>query len=195
MRPRTADSASTVRSARALPATFTIALAVAALVSAGAAGARDSDRRQQMEISAAHAEGTIDGNGTSVMTGNVVITQGSLDIRADRADIQQRAGDPVRAVLTGNQAVMKQQMDDGSWMTAKADRIDYDMVAESIVLTGNYTVTTPRGSTRGQRLTYNLKTGRVDSGGEGSGRVSLTIVPKAAQQNAPAPQDKSQDKP
>lgn len=194
MRPRTADSASTVRSARALPVSLT-AIAVIAFALAGVAGARDSDRRQQMDIGSDHAEGTLDGNGISVLTGNVVINQGSLDIRAARADIHQRAGEPVRAVLTGSQAVMKQQMDDGSWMTAKADRIDYDMVAEVIVLTGNYSVTTPRGSTRGQRLTYNLKTGRVDSGGEGSGRVSLTIVPKAAQQNAPAPQDKPQDKP
>jgi len=191
MRPRTADSATAVRIARALP----LALALVATTLAGAAGARESDRRQPMEIGSDRAEGTLDGNGVSVLTGNVVITQGSLDIRAARADIHQRGSDPVRAVLTGNQAVLKQQMDDGSWMTAKADRIDYDIAAEVIVLTGNYSVTTPRGSTRGQRLTYNLKSGRVDSGGQGNGRVSLTIVPKAAQQNAPAPQDKPRDKP
>ncbi len=186
MRPRTADSASSARITRALP----LLLALAAVSLAGTVVARESDRRQQMDIGSDRAEGTLDGNGISVLTGNVVITQGSLDIRAARADIHQRAGEPVRAVLTGSQAQLKQQMDDGSWMTARADRIDYDMAAEVITLTGDYTVTTPRGSTRGQRLTYNLKSGRVDSGGEGSGRVSLTIVPKAAQQNAPKPQDK-----
>jgi lipopolysaccharide export system protein LptA len=169
MRP-TADT--TAR--RALP----LAAAVLALAFAGNAIARDSDRNQPMNIESDRQEGTLDGNSVNVLTGNVTITQGSLDIRAGRADIHQRGGDVVRAVLTGNQAVLKQQMDDGSPMTAKADRIDYDMTADVIVLTGNYTVTTPRGSTSGQRLTYNLKSGRVESGGD-SGRVRMTIQPKA----------------
>lgn len=160
---------------RALP----LAAAVLALAFAGIAVARDADRNQPMNIESDRQEGTLDGNSVNILTGNVTITQGSLDIRASRADIHQRGGDVVRAVLTGNQAVLKQQMDDGSPMTAKADRIDYDMTADVIVLTGNYTVTTPRGSTSGQRLTYNLKSGRVESGGD-SGRVRMTIQPKAS---------------
>jgi lipopolysaccharide export system protein LptA len=78
-------------------------------------------------------------------------------------------------------------------MTAKADRIDYDMTSEVILLTGNYTVTTPRGTTSGQRLTYNLKSGRIESGGEGNGRVTMRIQPKSAQkapQNKPAAAEK-----
>lgn len=189
MRHRTADAARAPLRLRPL-LLAALAFATLSIGMSGLAGARESDRNQPMNIAADRAEGSLDGNGVSVLTGGVVITQGSLDIRAARADIHQRGSEPVRAVLTGNQATLKQQMDDGSWMTAKADRIDYDMVTDVIVLTGNYTVTTPRGSTRGQRLTYNLKSGRVDSGGEGSGRVSMTIVPKAAQQNTPPAQDK-----
>ena len=166
---------------------LSLAALVLALSVAGTAAARDSDRNQPMNIESDRQEGTLDGNSVNVLTGNVTITQGSLDIRAGRADIHQRGGDVVRAVLTGNQAVLKQQMGDGSPMTAKADRIDYDMTADVIVLTGNYTVTTPRGSTSGQRLTYNLKSGRVESGGD-SGRVRMTIQPKAAR--APAAAEK-----
>ena len=44
-------------------------------------------------------------------------------------------------------------MEDGTPMTAKPDRIDYEMKTDVIVLTGRYTVTTPRGTTSGQRLT------------------------------------------
>jgi lipopolysaccharide export system protein LptA len=191
MRPRTADAARAPLRLRPLPLLLAaLAFATLSIGMSGLAGARESDRNQPMNIAADRAEGSLDGNGVSVLTGGVVITQGTLDIRAARADIHQRGSEPVRAVLTGNQAVLKQQMDDGSWMTARADRIEYDMVTDVIVLTGNYTVTTPRGSTRGQRLTYNLKSGRVDSGGEGNGRVSMTIVPKAAQQNTPPAQDK-----
>ncbi|TXH81580.1 MAG: lipopolysaccharide transport periplasmic protein LptA, partial [Pseudoxanthomonas sp.] len=114
--------------------------------------------------------------------------QGTLDIRASKADIHQSGGEVVRAVLTGSQAVLKQQMDDGSPMTAKADRIDYNMSTDVVVLTGNYTVTTPRGSTSGQRLTYALKSGRIESGGEAGSRVKMTIQPSA--KRTPAAQGK-----
>lgn len=150
------------------------------------ASARSSDRTKPMDIDAGRHEGSIEGNGTSVFSGGVTITQGTLDIRADRADIQQRGGQPVRAILTGRQAALKQEMDDGTPMTARADRIEYDLTTEVVVLVGNYTVTTPRGSTSGQRLTYDLKSGRVESGGEGNGRVKLRIVPNA-QQGSPTP--------
>ncbi|MFB5207163.1 methyl-accepting chemotaxis protein, partial [Stenotrophomonas sp. 3diitr2024] len=41
-------------------------------------------------------------------------------------------GEAVRAVFTGKQATMKQQLDDGTWMDAVADRIDYDIKTEII---------------------------------------------------------------
>ena len=160
-------------------------LTVAAFIALPAL-ARDSDRNQPMDIESDHQEGTLGGNSVNTLSGNVVIKQGTLDIRAAKAEIYQNGGEVVRALLTGNQAVLKQQMDDGSPMTAKADRIDYNMSTDVVVLTGNYTVTTPRGSTSGQRLTYDLKSGRLESGGQGSGRVKMTIQPKSAQTPAPA---------
>ncbi len=171
---------------RRLRATLPALFAAAAIVFAGAVSARDSDRNQPMDIEASHQEGTLDGNSVNTLAGNVIIKQGTLDIRAAKADIHQRGGEVVRAVLTGSQASLKQQMEDGSPMTAKADRIDYDMNTDVIVLTGSYTVTTTRGTTSGQRLTYDLKSGRVESGGD-SGRIKMTIQPTARKTPAPAP--------
>lgn len=161
------------------PASLLLAVALAALC-AGPAAARSTDRGQPMDIEAGHQSGTIDDSQPTVLSGGVKIIQGTLNIDADRAVITLKDSDPVRAVLTGNQAVLRQQMDNGTPMTAKADRIDYDMVADIVVLTGNYTVTTQRGSTSGQRLTYNLKSGQVDSGGQDGGRVKMRILPKSA---------------
>ncbi|NOT86889.1 MAG: lipopolysaccharide transport periplasmic protein LptA [Lysobacter sp.] len=166
-----------------------VALFTAAAFIALPALARESDRNQPMDIESDHQEGTLDGNSINTLSGNVVIKQGTLDIRASKADIHQSGGEVVRAVLTGSQAVLKQQMDDGSPMTAKADRIDYNMSTDVVVLTGSYTVTTPRGSTSGQRLTYDLKSGRLESGGQGSGRVKMTIQPKSTR-TTPAPAGK-----
>ena len=160
------------------PASLLLAIALGALC-AGPAAARSSDRNQPMDIQAGHQSGTVDYSQPTILTGNVKIVQGTLHIDADRAVISFKGGEASQAVLTGNQAVLKQQMDDGTPMTAKADRIDYDMVADVVVLTGNYTVTTQRGSTSGQRLTYNLKSGQVDSGGVESGGVKMRILPKS----------------
>lgn len=143
------------------------------------AAARSSDRNQPMDIQAGHQSGTVDYSQPTTLSGGVKIVQGTLHIDADRAVISFKDGDPAQAVLTGNQAVLNQQMDNGTPMTARADRIDYDMVSDVVVLTGNYTVTTQRGSTSGQRLTYNLKSGQVDSGGEDGGRVKMRILPKS----------------
>ena len=159
---------------------FSLLLAIAFGAScAGTAAARSGDRSQPMDIEASQTSGTLDDREPTILSGNVKIDQGTLHIDADRAVVTLKGSEPVRAVLTGNQAVLKQQMDNGTPMTARADRIDYDMVADVVVLTGNYTVTTQRGSTSGQRLTYNLKSGQVDSGGQDGGRVKMRILPKS----------------
>ena len=160
------------------PANLLFAIALGALCT-GPAAARSSDRNQPMDIQAGHQSGTVDYSQPTTLSGNVKIVQGTLHIDADRAVISFKDGEASQAVLTGKQAVLKQQMDDGTPMTATADRIDYDMLADVVVLTGNYTVTTQRGSTSGQRLTYNLKSGQVDSGGEDGGRVKMRILPKS----------------
>ena len=160
------------------PASLLLAIVLGASC-AGPAAARSSDRQQPMDIEAGHQTGTIDDREPTVLSGDVKITQGTLNINADRAVITLKGSEPVHAVLTGGQAVLSQQMDDGTPMTAKADRIDYDITGDVIVLIGNYTVTTQRGSTSGQRLTYNLKSGQVDSGGENNGRVKMRILPKS----------------
>ncbi len=156
-------------------------IVITGFATAGSVHARSTDRNQPMNIASDQQSGSLEENAVNTWSGNVVITQGTLEIRANKADIQQRGGEPVRAVLTGNQSILKQQMEDGSPMTAKADRIEYDMTTDVIVLIGNYTVTTQRGSTNGQRLTYDLKSGRIESGGQGNGRVTTTILPKSKQ--------------
>ena len=94
----------------------------------------------------------MDGNSTNVWTGNVTLKQGTLDIAAQRAELTQRDGDASKAVFTGSPVKLRQQQDDGTWMDATANRIEYDMSSETITLIGNYTVKSPRGSNSGQRM-------------------------------------------
>ena len=144
------------------------------------AGAKSSDRNQAMTIDSGSQSGNMEGNGKTVLGGGVVVTQGTLEIRSAAAEIYMADGEISRSVFTGKQVKMKQQMDDGTWMDAQADRVEYDMKTETITFIGNYTVKSDRGSNSGQRMVYYTKSGNMQSGGDGS-RVRTVIQPKSAQ--------------
>jgi lipopolysaccharide export system protein LptA len=160
-----------------------LAMALAAVLGglvATDAAAKTSDRSQPMDIDAGRQEGTLDDRSPTILSEGVTIRQGSLDIRSDRAEISlSKNGNPQRAVLTGGPVVLKQQMDDGTPMTARASKVDYNLQTEIVVFTGNVSIEQPRGTMSGERVVYNLKTGQVNSGGEGAGRVKMRIQPKS----------------
>lgn len=141
--------------------------------------AKSSDRNQPMSLDAGHQVGSLEGNGTITMSGGVIVQQGSLDIRSQTGVVTMKNNDITRVVFTGSPVTLKQQMEDGGMMNATANRIDYDLVNEIVTFTGNYTVKTPKGSNSGQKLVYNLRTGNMESGGDGT-RVKTVIQPKSA---------------
>ena len=170
---------------KTLPASLLALLLVAAAPSI--ALARSSDRNQPMDIDAGNADYSMNESRPTVLSGGVIIVQGTLRIDANRADITQRDGDPVRAVLTGGPVKLNQQLDNGTPMSAVASKVDYDLTTEIVVFTGSVSIQQPSGSLSGERVVYNMKTGQVNSGGQGSGRVKMRIQPKnAAPKPAPA---------
>jgi lipopolysaccharide export system protein LptA len=161
--------------------------ATALLLAPLAADARSSDRRQPMDIDGGNADYALGDNGVMVITGGVRISQGTLRIDAARAELTMRGGDPSRAVLTGSPVRLNQQLDNGTPMSAVAQRVDYDLNAETVVFTGGVSITQPRGTLTGGRVVYNMRTGQVNSGGgaEGGGRVKMRILPRGSTGGAP----------
>lgn len=166
-------------------------LLAAATLLPGPAAARSSDRNKPMDIEAGYSDYSMDDSRPTVLTGGVVITQGTLDIRSNRADITQRNGEPVRAVLTGGPVRLNQQLDNGKPMNAVAAKVDYDLRSEIVVFTGDVDISQPSGSISGQRIVYNMRTGQVQGGGEGSGRVKMRIMPRNNDAEAEADADAS----
>ncbi len=165
--------------ARRLPVMRILSLAVLALaLISGEAAARKSDRDLPLDIEADALDGTLDEDGTANLKGNVHITQGTMDVHADIATITRVAGDFNRVVFQGNPAKLNQINDDGTQMRAQAQRIDYNVDIDIVVLTGAVVVEQERGTLRGERVTYNLTSGELDSGGNG-GRIQMKILPKA----------------
>ncbi|GAB6196520.1 lipopolysaccharide transport periplasmic protein LptA [Lysobacter xanthus] len=158
------------------------ALALVALLASTSAFARSSDRRQPMDIEGAAFDSSLSDNSVTVFTGGVTIRQGSLDIRATRAEVSRVNGDPSRAVLTGAPVRLSQQLDDGTPMSATAARVDYDLRTEIVVFTGGVNIQQPRGTLNGDKITYNMRNGQVAAGATaGGGRVKMRILPRNAQ--------------
>nr|QMS48037.1 LptA, protein essential for LPS transport across the periplasm [uncultured bacterium] len=147
---------------------------------ASAAVAKSSDRNQTMHVDAGGSDCTINDSGTCVLSGGVKIQQGTLDVR-------QVDGDPRSVKLTGSPVRLKQEMDSGELMNAIASQVDYDLAEDIIVFVGNATVQQPgRSSIAGDRIVYNMRTGQIQGGGEGSGRVRIQFEPRNKAATPPA---------
>ena len=153
-------------------------LLLVALLPLGAQ-AKTTDRQAPMDIDAGHTDALLTDDGDTVLSGGVVITQGSLDVRSDKAVLHRKAGELSEVVLTGAPATLKQVNDNGETMNARASQIVYTLTSDIVVLTGNVVIEQPRGNLRGEKVKYDLKTGRLDGGGDGK-RVQMRILPKTA---------------
>ena len=138
---------------------------------------KSTDRNQPMDVQADNTDAIMEDDSDSTLNGNVIITQGTLQIKADRAIIHRRNGDIDKVTLTGSPVVMKQVNDNGEPMNAQAATIVYTLSSDLILLNGNVIIDQPRGSMRGENVKYDLKTGRLNGGGDGN-RVSMRIMPK-----------------
>ncbi|MBB5874780.1 lipopolysaccharide transport periplasmic protein LptA [Xanthomonas sp. 3498] len=162
-------------------------LALLALLLPTLALAKSTDRNQPMDIKSDtnNCDNLSGDDGKCRFAGNVIIVQGTLEVHADTADLFRKNGDVDRILLNGKQATLKQDMDDGSTVNGTADTIDYTVGNDTVILTGNYKMTSPKGTNAGQRMVYNTKTGNMQGGGDGT-RVHTVIQPKNAAAATPA---------
>lgn len=169
-----------------LPSRLCLSLACLLLaLSAGQALARKSDRDLPLNIEADGVTGVLDADGSATLTGNVHISQGSMDVYADVATITRVAGDFDKVVFDGKPARLNQINDDGTPMKAQANRIDYNVAKEIVVLTGGVVVVQERGTLSGERVTYDLGSGELagSSNGKTGGRIQMKILPKSKPAN------------
>ncbi len=150
-------------------------LALVALVPASTF-ARDSDRAKEVALSAAGFDGILAEDGDTLVT-DLIITQGTLRIEARKGTVTRRAGDFARIVLEGAPAEMAQENNDGVPMKARAHRIDYDPIKDTVKLTGAVAIDQGQDSFRGESVDYDIASGRMKADG-GTGRITMTIQPR-----------------
>jgi len=138
---------------------------------------------------------------TATFEGKVVLTQGSLIIRAERIVVRQDTDGFQYGVATGNPATFRHKQEGGvGYIDGQASRIEYDNKADRVEFFNDARLRRDSGDDiRGDFISYDAKSERftVKSAGEASGtnregRVRATIMPKRPAPGAPTASDPGQ---
>ena len=193
---------------RALPMTPKLLTCLLLTALAGASGVAhaeraDSDKPMNIESDALRYDDT---RQTSVFTGNVVITKGTIVIRGHQVEVRQDTQGNQFGIATaqsGQRAFYRQKRDLlDEFIEGEAQRIEYDSQADVVKFIGNAVLKRFRGATladetSGGQIVYNNNTDvftvdgsvRNTTPANPSGRVRamLTPAPKPDAPAAPAP--------
>jgi len=176
------------------------AIGVALALLAAPAAAEKADRYQLMAIESDQG-GKLDlQRQVSVFTGNVLITKGTMTIRAARVEARQDASGYSSAVAFGSPGhpVTFRQKRDGAdeFIEGEAERLEYDGRTDTIRFVTNASVRRLRGATpadelTGNLITYNAIADEVNvSGGTAptptnpTGRVRVVLTPREGSEAA-----------
>lgn len=135
--------------------------------------------------------------GTRILTGNVVLTRGTLVLKSDRALVKESPEGYMSVTLTaagGKVATFRQKRDGGPdlWVDGQAERIEYEERSELVRLYSNAVVRELEGARMTNQITgpfisydnrKEVATVRNDESGKsvvGGGRGTLILAPKRA---------------
>jgi lipopolysaccharide export system protein LptA len=178
------------------------AVAVALLLFHPGAFAERADRDKPIHLEADRV--TIDdAKKVSVFEGNVVLTQGTMTLRADRMNVREDAQGFQYGVAYGDPAYFRQKRDGvDEYVEAWAERIEYDGKSERLQLFDKARMKRGNDEVRGNYISYDQPTEffRVVGGPEGGagaspGRVRAVIQPKSKDKPAQTPPPPAQLKP
>lgn len=117
--------------------------------------------------------------GTTTYSGNVLITQGTLKIRADNITVNLTADRKIASVVaTGNNASFEQVVSAEKGLAkGQGKKIDYNATTGIVSLTGGAKLTQGGASFAGNTIRYSLKLGDVEATAGGGQRVELVLPP------------------
>lgn len=172
-----------------------LALAITLITKAHAqAPAIGLDHDKPIEIAADSLE-VLQADKKAIFTGNVIATQGNINMKAARMLVFYRdaAGASTTGGAASGQGIYKIEAQGEVFFaspqeTAQGDSAVYNVDTDTIDLLGNVLLTREKNVLKGTRLNYNLATGRsVLVGGAsagGSGRVRGLFLPQQTKPQA-----------
>ncbi|MCA0901730.1 lipopolysaccharide transport periplasmic protein LptA [Microbulbifer agarilyticus] len=158
-----------------------LALTAACVLAAPQALALPDDRQQPVKVSADNLEANRSKN-LSIYSGNVVISQGSLQIRADRVEVHGNSkGEINKVVATGKPAHFQQQVEESTNpVKARAQRIEFLVARDALQLTGEAFVDRDGNTLSAERIDYDLNSEQMQAQGQSEKkRVEMIWKPEA----------------
>ncbi|OFZ97696.1 MAG: lipopolysaccharide transport periplasmic protein LptA [Betaproteobacteria bacterium RIFCSPLOWO2_02_67_12] len=184
---------------RTLDASVAAALAAAILhVPAFSARAEKADRDKPTQLEAARMSSD-DARRVSIFEGNVVLSKGTLSVRADRIVVRVDADGFQHATATGNPVRFRQKGEGqrdraGVWTDAEALRVEIDDRNERIELFERARVARDQDEVRGEYIFldqrsefFSVSAAKGASPAAAEGRVRAVIQPKAPPASASQP--------
>ncbi|CBY81256.1 lipopolysaccharide transport periplasmic protein LptA [Haemophilus influenzae biotype aegyptius] len=118
-------------------------------------------------------------------TDNVVITQGSIIIKANKVVITrpaEKSGKKETVEAFGTPVTFHQKLDNGTPVDGKANKVHYDLGSEFLTLTNNAELKQLDSKINGSVITYDVKKQQLKANGNGKSRVTTVLIPSQLQQ-------------
>ena len=158
-----------------------VLLALAFVCSHAAAEQADQAKPTQIEANRMSAD---DARRMNVFEGNVVVTRGTLSIKADRIVVRQDAEGYQFSTATGNPVRFRQRQDakppetEGAWLEGEARRIEMDDRNSKIELFDNARVNRGGDEVAGNYILVDQRSDFFSVTSKGEGRVRATLQAK-----------------
>lgn len=118
--------------------------------------------------------------GISIYRGNVVITRGTARITADEARVMMREGRLQAATIIGSPATFRQKPDDAPLIEGRAQRVEYDALKDTAILTGDARIVQGGDEIRAASIFVDLAAEKIvaKSDRQTPERVRITLTPR-----------------
>jgi lipopolysaccharide export system protein LptA len=138
-----------------------VCAAALAVIAAGAARAEKADRDKPTQVEANRMTSD-EARRVSIFEGNVVLTKGTLQLRAERVVLRQDADGFHHASASGAPVRLRQKTDaqpgqEGVWVEGEALRVEIDERTERIELMEQARITRDRDEVRGSYILYDQR--------------------------------------
>ncbi|HCT5875911.1 lipopolysaccharide ABC transporter substrate-binding protein LptA [Proteus mirabilis] len=128
----------------------------------------------------------------TTFTQNVVVKQGSIDIRADKVVVTRPGGDSKKIVIEafGNPVTFYQLQDNGKPIKGRGDKMTYEMDKELVTLTGKAYLEQLDSNITGDKITYLVPTQQMEAFSGKGKQVTTVLLPSQLQEKGPGVNNK-----
>ncbi|MGN1280357.1 MAG: lipopolysaccharide transport periplasmic protein LptA [Succinivibrio sp.] len=154
-------------------------LLLASLFSLSSHALKD-DTNQPLQVVSVEQIADFDSN-KAIFIGNVVATQGSIEVHADKAELTRNSDGNLKEVKAyGKPATFKQLQENGKVIHSQSSIIQYLPEKNLLILIGRATIWQENSHVDGERIEYNTLTKQLKASNENSqgGRVQSTFIPQ-----------------